>query len=162
MRSRNWLFGRQSPGFLVKFGYFCLTLIGFVFFAWNVLSSLALQMRFVINENKNVSVKDFLAERAVELEIHPDYILPKLLTFFSVSALCWGVFLFGLVLLWRQKAVFFWVAFGSVLFYIGMALFYVGGLFFWEEFTDMDKVFLFIILVSIFLYRFLLFKKAEE
>lgn len=162
LQLRNWIFGKVAPTLFIKLGFYFMTLVGFVFFFWNVMSSFALSMRYVVRENRNISVKDFLYERAIELEIHPDYILPKLLTFFSVSAICWLVFLFGMVLFWRQKKMFYLVSLSSVIFYLGMALFYVGGLFFWEEFTGVDKILLFVILAMLTVYRFFFWERVDK
>ena len=162
LQLRNWVFGLKRPNIVVQLGFYFLFVVGFVFFAWNVLSTIALRMRFVVRENKNISIKDFLSERAVELEIHPDYILPKLLTFFSISAICWLLFLLATVLLWRQKKLFFWIGVGAVIFYIGMALFYVGGLFFWEGITSLDKLLVFACLIILAFYRFFLFSSSVK
>ncbi len=162
LQVRNWVFGLKRPSIVVQIGFYFLFVVGIVFFAWNILSTIALRMRFVVRENRNVSIKEFLSERAVELEIHPDYILPKLLTFFSISAICWLLFLFALILLWRQKKLFFWIGIGSLVFYIGMALFYVGGLFFWEGVTNLDKLLIFASMLMLAFYRFYFFSKEEK
>ena len=162
LRLRNWIFGLKSPNFITRIGYYCLTLVGIVFSAWNILSFIALQMRFLVRANRNISISDFLSERAIELEIHPDYILPKLLTYFSISALCWGVFLFGLVLLWRQKKIFFWVGAGAFIFHVGMAIFYVGGLYFWVEISNFDKLMIFASIAALAFYRFSQFPSGNS
>lgn len=162
LQLRDWIFGKVAPTLFVKLGFYFMTIVGFVFFFWNIMSGFAFSMRYVVSENRNVSVKDFLYERAVELEIHPDYILPKLTTFYSVSALCWLVFLFGMVLFWRQKKLFFVISVASIIFYLGMAIFYVGGLFFWEEFTITDKILIFATLAILSVYRFLFLEKADR
>lgn len=157
LQLRNFVFGRVKPGLAIRLGFYPMFFVGLLFFVWNVLSSIALQMRYIVWENKSISIKDFLSERAVELEIHPDYILAKLLTFFAISSICWIVFLLGMILFWRKKRSFFWVSLSSLIFYIGMALFYVGGLFFWEEFTGVDKIALFSLICAVVVYRFLFF-----
>lgn len=154
LQLRNWIFGPTTPQMSVKIGFYLLFSIGFVFLIWNILSLFALQMRFLIRENKNISIQEYLQDRAVELNINPDYIVSKLLTFFSISILCWALFLFGMVLLWRQKKLFFWLSLSAELFYLGMAIFFVGGDFFWRGVTVLDKWMLFAVLVVLIFYQF--------
>ena len=162
LQLRNWIYGAHAPSILIQIGFYGMNLLAIVFLVWNLLSFVALRMQNLILENKKISVGDFLSERAVELEIHPDYILPKLLTYYSVSVLCWGVFLIGLAFLWRKKKVFFWISAGALLFHVGMALFYVGGMFFWVEITSVDKLLIFLCLVLLAIYRFFFFRTIDS
>ena len=162
LRLRNWIFGLNPPSFIVKIGFYILSVVGIVFLAWNVLSLIALQMRFLVRANKDIPISEFLSERAIELEIHPDYILPKLITYFSISALCWGIYLFSMVLLWRQKKLFFWVGAGALIFHVGMGIFYVGGLYFWIEISNFDKLIIFASIAGLAFYRFFLFSRESS
>ncbi len=158
LQIRNWIYGTHPPSLIVRLGFYGMNTIAIFFLGWNLLSFVALRMQNLVYENKNISVAEFLSERAVELEIHPDYILPKLLTYYSISVLCWGVFLIGMAFLWRKKKIFFWLSLGALLFHIGMALFYVGGLFFWVEITATDKLLIFLCIVTVAFYRFFYFR----
>lgn len=162
LQLRNWIFGLKSPNFIIRIGFYCLTIVGIIFLVWNVLSFIALQMRFLVRASKNISISEFLSERAIELEIHPDYILPKLLTYFSIAAICWGVFLFALVLLWRKKKMFFWVGAVALVFHIGMGIFYVGGLYFWAEISNLDKLVIFSSIAALAFYRFFQFPSGTS
>ena len=139
IKLRNLIFGKKNPGPLVKYSFFVFLPIAIYFLLWNLLAFFAFSVGDLIRANKSIEISSLVAERFAELGIESANPIGTIQTYHSVSSLLMLGSIIGLVFLWRQKKMFFPLMFISMLFYLGMALFYVGGDYFWSEFSSVDK-----------------------
>lgn len=152
----NLVFGRRIPDVYTQITFYMNTVIWTTFMVWNVLSYFALSSRYLIEEQKGISITEIIIKRGTDLGFTGDDFLNRLLTFHSISMICWAVIFFGLILLYRKVHRYIYFVLGGIVFYVGMMIFYIDYRYFVEDTTAYDKVALLIIVVSTTLHFFLM------
>ena len=152
----NLIFGRRIPDVYTQITFYMNTVIWTTFMVWNVISYFALSTRELIEQEKGIPISEIIRERGTALGFSGDNFLNRLLTFHSVSMICWAVVFVGLILLYRKSHRSIYFVLGGIIFYLGMMIFYISYRYFVEDTTAYDKVALLIIVVSTLLHFFLM------
>ena len=156
LKTRNLIFGEDRPDIYTRITFHINLLIWAAFMIWNLFSYFAITLRTIIQQQKGIPVETIIQERGLTLGFEYDEFLPRLLTFHGIAIICWALFFFGLILLYRKKKQFSYFIFGSAIFYIGMSILYLSFTYFIEDTTTFDKIALLVLLASCSLYAYLL------
>lgn len=156
IKLRNIVFGKQKPDVLTQVHFFLNLVIAVAFFSWHLLSVFAINRRGLIWEFKGISVEALVERRGMELGFSGGELLDRLMTLHSISVICWTIVFIGLVRLYRMKKDFIYFTMPSLLFYLGMNVFYMSFRFFMEDTTNFDKVAILIVALSSLIHYFLL------
>lgn len=156
IRLKHLIFGSKRPDIYTLSTFFVNLFIGFVFFLWEILSVIAITSRELIWQQKGVSVEAIINDRGEQLGFTHGKFIEYLTTVHSIGLICWGIFLIGLIFLYRKKEFFIYFTVGPLVFYAGMLIFYLNFTYFLEDTTGFDKVVLLISLLSLLLHYFLL------
>src|SRR5690606_25063768 len=103
-----------------------------------------------------ISVEEIITARGIQLGFENDEFINRLLTFHSISIICWIFVFIGIVLLYRKKIHFVYFIVGAVLAYVGMSIFYIVYTYFIEYTTTYDKIALFVIVAGSIVHYFLM------
>lgn len=158
---RNIIFGKVKPDGYTQVTFYLNCCIWFILFIWSVLSYFTIAKRELIFKEKGIPVESIIIDRGEQIGFESTEFLDRLLTFHAVSIVCWIVVFIGLVLLWRKNLKFIYFLFGGTLFYLGMILFYLNGIYFREDVTSFDKIAFLALNASSILYYFLLKKEKN-
>lgn len=161
IKLRNIIFGKDKPDGYTQATFYLNTLIWFILFIWSVLSYFVITKRALIFTEKGIPVESIIIERGEQIGFASTEFLDRLLTFHAVSIVCWIFVFIGLVLLWRKNLKFIYFFFGGTLFYLGMILFYLNGIYYREDVTTFDKIAFLALNASSLLYYFLLKKEKN-
>jgi hypothetical protein len=153
---RNLIFGKQKPDIFTRLTFYINLWIWLTFTVWSIISYISISARDFILQQKGISVANIIEERGVELGFEGDEFLNRLLTFHSISFICWMLVFVGLVLLYRKKVQFIYFVLGATIFYIGMHIFYLSFAYFVEDTTLYDKISLLIIVTGSLIHLYLL------
>lgn len=139
-RLRNFIFGKESPDGYTKFSFF-LALAGWlIFLTWSVLGNIAIRMRGLIVNEKEVDVTTMIEKRGTELGFEPHAFIGRLEAFYAISLVFWIITFVGLILLWRKKMRFVWFFFGGCGLYL-LFMWVMLGFGYWrEDTTFFDKI----------------------
>ncbi len=161
IRLRNFIFGKEKPDSYTKVTFYLNFIPALLFFFWNIASFFAVYLRQLIQDQKGVPVDLIIRSRGEMLGFDGEEFVSRVQTFYSVSAICWFVVLFGTILIWRKRERFVYFIFGGTLFYLGMTIFYMNYSFFKEDITFFDKIIYLAVLANSLLY-FLLLRKEKR
>ena len=153
---RNLIFGKQKPDIFTRVTFYINLWIWLTFTVWSIISYISISARTFILQQKGISVEDIIEKRGIELGFEGKEFLNRLLTFHSISLICWMLVFVGLVLLYRKKVQFIYFVLGATLFYIGMHIFYLSFTYFVEDTTLYDKISLLIIIAGSLIHFYLL------
>lgn len=156
IRLRNLIFGKKRPDIYTLVTFYINLALTLTFLLWCVVGYVAVASRNYIFEEKGVPVESIIQRRGVELGFQPEDFVSRIMTFNAIGAICWGVVLFGLILLYRKRRQFSYFVFGGLLFYIGMIIFYLSFRYFMDDTTLFDKISLLIVGASAGIHAFLM------
>src|SRR3989338_1967035 len=125
IRIRNFIFGKETPDNYTKFSFFLALVIWSIFLIWSVLGSIAIRMREMIVDQKEIDVTEMIEARGIELGFEPNAFIDRLEAFHALSICFWLVVFIGLVLLWRKNerfVYFFFTGCGFFLFFFLVVL----------------------------------------
>lgn len=158
---RIMIFGEEKPDKYTQASFYLGLVIWIIFFIWSFASYLAISFREMILDQKGISVEKIIIERGEQLGFEGTEFLDRLMTFHSISMICWVVVLIGLILLWRKDFRFAWYIFGGTVFYTGMMLFYLNYSYFRDDTTFFDKIALLTFVANAAMYLFMLEKEES-
>lgn len=153
---KHLIFGTTKPDAYTLSTFLINLIIWFIFTLWQVLSLIAIQSRELIWQKKGISVEAIINERGETLGFSHGMFIEDLYTAFSIGLICWLVFFFGLIQLYRKKPRFIYFTIVPLVFFLGLQIFYLNFTYFIEDTTTFDKIALLIAFVSLFLHYFLL------
>lgn len=162
IRLRNALFSEEKPDGYTQATFYLNLILWSIFFIWSIASFLAISFRQLIFEEKGIPVELIIKSRGVALGFNEDDFLQRLLTFHSMSIVCWLFVFVGLVLLWRKKLNFVFFFFGGTVFYFGMLIFYLNWDYFKNDTTFFDKIIFLAMNANALMYYFLLRKESND
>lgn len=153
---RNLIFGKEKPDTFTKVTFYMNLVICTSFFVWNIISYFSVSMKDFIEAQKEISVTEIITNRGIELGFEDGEFLSRLLTFYAVSTICWGIIFIGIVLLYRKKIQFIYFIIIPLIFYVGMSVFYISYSYFIEDTTMYDKIALLVIAAGSIVHFFLM------
>lgn len=160
-RLRSFIFGTTKPDAYTQATFYFNFILWLIFFLWTVVSYFAIHFRHLIFEQKNIPVELIIKARGETLGFEPAEFLDRLLTFHSISIVCWIAVFIGLILIWRKNEKFVYFFFGGTIFYLGMNLFYLNFTYYQEDTTFFDKVIFLAMNANALMYFFLLRKEIS-
>lgn len=140
MRVRNFIFGKESPDNYTKFSFFLALIIWVIFMIWSVLGSIAIRMREIIVNEKEIDVTLMIERRGRELGFASNEFIGRLEAFHAISIGFWVVVFIGLVLMWRKNIRFMYVFFTGCLLYLIFMWVMLGFDYYIEDTTFFDKI----------------------
>jgi hypothetical protein len=149
---RNAIFGKRKPDGYARFTLYINLVIWFTFLIWHLLSYFAFSLRDLIFEEKKIDLTTLIYCRGEELGFEATDFLNRILQFHIYSAIVWGVFFLGLVLLWRKSRWAIYTLFVSVATYYYLLIMYISLDFFNQDVTLFDKVLLSFTGINLFIY----------
>lgn len=153
---RNLIFGMKIPDMYTRVTFLINMVLMSTFLIWDILSYFALTSTEMIGEQKGITVEAIVSARGEVLGFADGAFFSRLCTYHSIGIICWGVFFFGLILMYRKVKSYVYFCFGAMLFYVGMAILYLSFTYYLEDTTAYDKVAMLIMLVSIGVHSYLM------
>jgi hypothetical protein len=140
IRLRNFIFGKESPDNYTKFSFWLGLIIWLIFMIWAVLGSVAIRMREIIVDQKEIDVTAMIERRGAELGFEPNAFIGRLEAFYALSIGFWIVVFIGLVLLWRKNERFIYVFFTGCGLYLLFMWVMLGFSYYSQDTTFFDKI----------------------
>lgn len=153
---RNLIFGLKIPDVYTRLTFYINLVIWTTFLIWDILSYVALTSTDLFVEQKGIPIEQIISERGAVLGFAEGEFLAHLTTYHSIGIICWLVFLFGLILMYRKNKRYIYFCLGALIFYFGMCIFYIGFAYFLEDTTAYDKIALLIMVASIIVHASLM------
>lgn len=160
-RSRNFIFGKIAPDGYTKFSFF-LALAGWlIFLLWSVLGNIAIRMRGLIVNEKEVDVTAMIEKRGTELGFEPQAFIGRLEAFYALSLVFWIITFIGLILLWRKNLRFTWFFFGGCGLYL-LFMWVMLGFGYWrQDTTFFDKIAFSVMVLHTAVYAYFLKREKD-
>lgn len=158
---RDVVFGKEKPDGYTQATFYLNISIWFILFIWSIISYFVISLRDLIYTEKSIPVETIILERGEQIGFESTDFLDRLLTFHSISIVCWILVFIGLVLLWRKNLRFVYFFFGGTMSYFAMVLFYLNSTYFVEDVTFFDKIAFLAMNASALLYFFLLKREIQ-
>ena len=156
MRIRNFIFGTEAPDTYTKFSFF-LALTGWlIFMIWSVMGTIAIRMRELIVDNKEIDVTALIEKRGMALGFEPDSFIGRLEAFHALSIAFWIVAFIGLVLLWRKNEKFVYFYFSGCGLYLVFMWAMLGFGYYSKDTTFFDKIAFFVMVAHTAFYAYFL------
>lgn len=153
---RRFIFGKQKPDLYTQLAFFANLIIWATFFVWHIISYFALQSKNVFLREKGIPVHRIIEQRGNELGFEPGVFADKIETYNAISAILWGVFFIGLILMYRKRKMFIHFTLSPIALYLLLSVFYLSFTYFMQDTTGYDKVAILIVIVSCLFHNFLL------
>ena len=160
MRSRNFIFGQESPDNYTKFSFFLALVIWLIFLTWSVLGTIAIRMREMIVDQKEINVTEMIEARGIKLGFEPNAFIGRLEAFHAISIGFWMIVFIGLVLLWRKNERFVYFFFTGCALYLLFMLVMLGFGYYSGDTTFFDKIAFAIMVLHTAVYAY--FLKREK
>lgn len=160
MRVRNFIFGKEVPDNYTKFSFFLALIIWIIFMIWSVLGSIAIRMREIIVDEKEIDVTIMIERRGRELGFASSEFIGRLEAFHALSIGFWIVVFVGLVLMWRKNTRFIYVFFTGCLLYIIFMWVMLGFNYYAKDTTFFDKIAFAVLVLHTAVYAY--FLKREK
>jgi len=160
MRIRNFIFGTTAPDMYTKFSFF-LALTGWaIFMIWAVMGTIAIRMREMIFDNKEIDVTALIEDRGIALGFEPNAFIGRLEAFHALSIVFWAIAFIGLVLLWRKNERFIYFYFTGCGLYLLFMWVMLGFGYYSKDTTFFDKIAFAVMVVHTGVYAY--FLKREK
>lgn len=153
---RNLIFGLKIPDMYTRLTFYMNVVLWTTFILWDVLSYFAMTSTELFVEQKGIPIEQIISERGAALGFGEGDFLARLTTYHSIGIICWLVFFFGLILMYRKNKRYIYFCLGALIFYFGMCIFYIGFSYFLEDTTTYDKIALLIMIASIIFHSYLM------
>jgi hypothetical protein len=153
---RNLIFGIKIPDIYTRVSFYINTVLMTTFLVWDILSYFALNSTEIIGEQKGITVEAIVSARGKALGFAEGEFFARLSTFHSIGIICWIVFFFGLILMYRKIRRYYLFCMGALVFYLGMAMAYLSFTYYLEDTTAYDKIATLIMAVSITVHSYLM------
>jgi hypothetical protein len=153
---RNLIFGIKIPDMYTRLTFYINVVLMTTFLIWDILSYFALTSTELIGEEKGITVEKIVAERGAVLGFEEGAFFTRLCTYHSIGIICWLVFFFGLILMYRKVKRYVYFCLAPLAFYLGMAIVYLSFTYYLEDTTAYDKVAMLIMVLSILVHSFLM------
>lgn len=153
---RNLIFGIKIPDIYTRVTFYINMVLMSTFLIWDILSYFALTSTELIGEQKGITVEKIVAARGEVLGFEEGELFARLSTFHSLGIICWLVFFFGLILMYRKVKRYVYFCLVPLIFYLGMAIIYLSFTYYLEDTTTYDKIAMLIMVVSILVHSFLM------
>jgi hypothetical protein len=140
IRLRNFIFGKEKPDTYTQFSFWLGLVIWFIFIVWAVLGSVAIRMREIITDEKEIDVTAMIEQRGLDLGFDPQEFIGRLEAFYALSIAFWIVVFAGLVLLWRKNLRFVYVFFTGCGLYLLFMWVMLGFSYYSQDTTFFDKI----------------------
>jgi len=139
---KRFVLGTERPSFWIRmFVYFAMWTAS-IFGAWSVLSFLIMKYPSYLKHHKQVDVLAIVELRGRELQLDGELFIQKLALFHIVSIGAWTLVFIASILIWRQKKYASHMMFVGWMTYCVSLFVLLGGRYFVEDITVLDKVFL--------------------
>ena len=161
IRLKDFVFGNKRPDLYTQVTFYLSFTLWAIFFCWSIVSYFAIYFREIIYKQKKIPVESIIEARGDILGFANGEFLNKLMTFHTISIICWISVFVGLVLLWRKSIKFVFFFFCGTLFYFGMILFYLNFKYYKEDTTFFDKIIFIALNLNVLMYFFLLQKEKK-
>lgn len=158
---RDVIFGKGKPDAYTQVTFYLNICLWFILFIWSIISYFVISLRDLIYTEKSIPVETIILERGEQIGFESTDFLDRLLTFHSISIVCWILVFIGLVLMWRKNIRFVYFFFGGTMSYLGMVFFYLNSTYFVEDITLFDKIAFLAMNSSTLLYYFLLKREIQ-
>lgn len=160
---RNAIFGKKKPDGYTQVTFYINSIIWFTFLIWHLLSYFAFSLRDLIFEEKKIDVTTLIYCRGEELGFEARDFLARVLNLHIYSAIAWGIFFIGLVLLWRKSRWAIYTIFIGMAAYYSILILYMSLDFFNQDVTLFDKVLLSFMGFNLLIYFMInRWRKARE
>lgn len=153
---RNLIFGRKAPDMYTRISFYMNVVLWSTFLIWDILSYFALTSSELFIQKKGIPIHRIVEARGQVLGFEEGDFLSRLITFHSISIICWAIYFIGLILMYRKFKKYIYFTLGALIFFIGMNIFYLSFTYFIEDTTTYDKIALLIMVVSIIVHTYLL------
>ena len=150
--ARNAVFGKKKPDGYTRVTFYINSVIWFTFLIWHLLSYFAFSLRDLIFEEKKIDVTTLIYCRGEELGFEARDFLARVLELHIYSAIAWGIFFVGLVLLWRKNRWAIYTLLISIAAYYTLLIIYMSLNFFNQDVTLFDKVLLSFMGINLLIY----------
>lgn len=140
IRLRNSVFGKEKPDTYTQFSFWLGLVIWFIFMVWAVLGSVAIRMREIITDEKEIDVTAMIEQRGTDLGFEPEEFIGRLEAFYALSIGFWIVVFVGLVMLWRKNLRFVYVFFTGCGLYLLFMWVMLGFSYYAQDTTFFDKI----------------------
>lgn len=159
---RRLIFGKTTPDAQTRVVFLINLVITLLFIVWNVFGAIAIGSKDYIRQKKGIILEDIITERADSLGFNSSVeLLERLYTYYTLSAICWGIVFLGLILLYRKKKLFLHFTLTGFCLYLLLTVFYVGFDFFMTDITGFDKICLLIFISTILIQNYLLKRERQ-
>lgn len=159
---RNFIFGKVRPDFMTRLTFYANVAICLTFLIWSSFSYFAVISKDWIWEQKGIAVTTIIEQRGSELGFSEGVFMSRLEFASFASIVCWIIFFFGLVLLYRRKTLFTYFTLVPITIYLILNGLYLGFTYFIEDITLFDKLLLLISVVSLIIQAFLIRSGASD
>lgn len=160
-RLRNFIFGKVAPDNYTKFSFYLALVIWAIFLLWSVLGYVAIHMRQIIADQKEIDVILMIERRGHELGFPADDFIGKLEAFHGMSIGFWAVAFIGLVLMWRKNLRFIYVFFPACLAYLIFMWSMLGFGYYTKDTTFFDKIAYAILVLHTAVYAYFLYREEK-
>lgn len=140
IRLRNFIFGKETPDAYTQFSFWLAFVIWLIFLIWAVLGTVAIRMREIIVDEKEIDVTAMIEQRGLDLGFEPSEFIGRLEAFHALSIGFWLVVFAGLVLLWRKNVRFIYVFFIGCGLYLLFMWVMLGFSYYSQDTTFFDKI----------------------
>jgi len=156
IRLRNFIFGKESPDNYTKFSFYFALIIWVIFMIWSVLSSVAIRMRTIVFDRKEIDVTAMIEQRGLALGFQPNAFIGRLEAFYALSIIFWIIVFIGLVLLWRKNERFIYFFFTGCGLYLLFMWVMLGFSYYAQDTTFFDKIAFATLVIHTAVYGYLL------
>lgn len=153
---RNLVFGKKKPDIYTRLTYYVNLIVWITFIIWHSVGYVALNSKSLFLREKGIPVQKIIETRGQSLGFMPGEFASKIETFNALSAILWGIFFIGLVLLYRKKKLFIYFTLVPIGLYLMLNTFYLSFAYFFQDTTNYDKVALLVVIVSCLIHYYML------
>jgi energy-converting hydrogenase Eha subunit C len=153
---RNVIFGKKKPDIYTRITFLINLIICLAFLVWSGISYFAIISKDWIWNQKGIPVSSIIENRGTELGFETGVFISRLEMMNLISIVCWIVFFFGLVLLYRKKKQFVYFTLIPVGIYLILNTLYLSFTYFINDTTMFDKISLLVVVLSLGIHSYLI------
>lgn len=161
IRTRNLIFGKTAPDNYTQFSFFLGLIICVIFMLWSVLGSVAIRMREIIVNEKEIDVTAMIERRGAELGFEPQAFIGRLEAFYALSIGFWFVVFVGLIMLWRKNLRFIYIFWSGCGLYLVFMWVMLGFGYYRDDTTLFDKIAFLVLVIHTSVYAYFLKREQE-
>lgn len=160
---RLGIFGKQKPDLITRIIFLINVLGFFAFMCWAAISYVTIALNDLIQKSKQISVEEIVIKRGEELGFDKGEIfLENFKQFQFLDIFIWVGLFFGLVFLYRKKAIYALFYFGAFILHFLLMFYLLGMDYIFNDISTFDKIAYAVMLFPTLLYFFLLKKEKTD